>query len=379
MHMRLCIPLLILDALAGSLGAAEPNKVPDEKAVRAQIDERLQAYVRSGMPATIGVLHEVAGLSISFGAPVYNTGDHTACFKFYEKSMQDLVAAFSAEGKANASAAKLVHELDGALKRAQTLETVDDKAWALRFGWDLVALGYEASLRHSVGLVDLASRNFYMGRYVEAEIAARAALEDYKELLGSKPETVPERVGFANFVLANTLVVQGKYKEAAGALEAGCDAVPDWPTLPINQPDFFKEPSDHETYVKRIQEAVQTEPKEARLHFLLGHELFFSGHKELGQAEFLKALELQPVYPAAKLFRGMAADSPKQKLIAASIVDLGSEDFEKRQEATDKLKGYGKWAVMALKESASNAKDVEVRARVLALLKEILKGEQEDE
>src|SRR5207249_4793892 len=73
----------------------------------------------------------VAGLAkaIAVGAPLYNDGNHEACFRIYEGAALDLVRKL-------ARCAGIRHALEAGLRRAGTMEGYDDRAWALRDAFD---------------------------------------------------------------------------------------------------------------------------------------------------------------------------------------------------------------------------------------------------
>ncbi|MBI3829645.1 MAG: hypothetical protein HY291_09025 [Planctomycetes bacterium] len=359
--------------------ALPAEKAPDEKKVRAQIDECIQAFAAKDKKATLGLLEECLGLSISYGAPSYNNGDRDGCYAFYFKTMTDLVAAFSGEGKATPIAAKELKEFAACLARADKLQTTDDKAWALRFGWDKAAIAWESDAARAAALVDLGKENYFRGHFAAAETALREAAELYPEICGHFRERVPISASMAVMLLAEPLFAQTKFKEAAEALQSGLEALPDWPTYEFNLQQFYSAPATQDALVKKLEAAVQEKPNDAALRLLLGYQYFFTDKKENGQAEFAKTLELDPANVAAKQFRKLTPDSPEQKEIAERLKDLSAEDFDKRQAATDKLKAYGRWAIQALRTAAKTSKDPEVRSRCMELLKPLVGKEGEGE
>ena len=71
---------------------------------------------------------EAIGKAIELGAPLYNSGNHEACFRIYEGTSM----RFERE-----SGCKGVREAFGAgLLRASTLDSFTERAWALRDTFD---------------------------------------------------------------------------------------------------------------------------------------------------------------------------------------------------------------------------------------------------
>ena len=79
---RLCgltVGLVVLAVAAGARGQEAP---PDKDVVRKQIDKIVHRFQGQKKKLTLGAVQAAIDLSISFGAPTWNAGDHAACADF---------------------------------------------------------------------------------------------------------------------------------------------------------------------------------------------------------------------------------------------------------------------------------------------------------
>ncbi|MCW8130981.1 MAG: hypothetical protein KIS92_11580 [Planctomycetota bacterium] len=373
MRRTLLLPLVMLAAAALR---AEVEPTPDEAKVRARVDALIAAYEKAGKPATLGLLREAATVSIGFGAPAYNNGDHAACHRFYHESMQALLKAFGGEGKATPAAARQLKVFLACIARAEKRPNVDDKAWALRFGWDRTEVEWDLDLTKAAQLVQMSTHSLIRGHYDEAESAGREVYAAYADLMPSDPSAAPLSITSMGMTLTRALFAQEKFEDAAKMLAESFAFVPLWPTYDVNELEYFKDPETHAALLKKLEAAAAKAPEDAGLRRLLGHEYFNSQNPAQAQAEFLKVLELSPGDPVAAAYRKLAADSPEQKQIAAWIRQMGSEDFDQRAAASKHLEAQGRWALAALKKEFKRTQDPEIRTRCLDLLKK-LSGDRE--
>jgi len=105
---------------------APPQVIPTEIQSREKVDA-LIAHAPNHR-ATVGILHAAMMISIDFGAPAWNSGDHEACCRFYVKTGQSLCDAFADANNASAGARIALDELKGALARVQTSADPDANA-----------------------------------------------------------------------------------------------------------------------------------------------------------------------------------------------------------------------------------------------------------
>ena len=74
------LPVLLLMLLPGRAARADDAPTPPSEAgTRKNVDDLVSSFKSQKKKATTGMIEQAIGLSISFGAPTYNAGDHAAC------------------------------------------------------------------------------------------------------------------------------------------------------------------------------------------------------------------------------------------------------------------------------------------------------------
>ena len=298
--LRLLLLALLLSALSG-VHAAQEDSVPNENATRAKIDKLIKECQESKRKATLGLLQEAIGLSISYGAPSWNQGDHEACFRFYAKTAKSLCSAFGEAASATDAAHGSLSDLKSALERAAKSPDVDKDAWAMRYAFDKNQLACSMIAEHIQGLVEVGTQNFKRGQYEEAQDAYQTGTAMLGELDGQALDAIPGACRFAPFALANALFAQKKYKEAVAPIAQGLKYLPEWPTLTFDLRGLHPSPDEYEEILKDLEDKAKASPDDADVQFMLGYEYHYTGKKSLAQEQFQKALKLDPAH-AAKAF-----------------------------------------------------------------------------
>lgn len=374
LHRRIKVSFAFALLLAAAfLARAGEEKVPDPKAVRAEIDA-LIAKAAQAPRLTPATVNRAIERSISYGAPAYNLGDHEACYEFYAATAKALLERFGDEKKLETMtprAKQALADLKAALARAAGYGDAMKKAWAMRFAFDKALTAYAIAQQQCETLVSLGTNNFRLGLYAEAEDAFTTALGLLRELHDADGEGASLSMRLAPLALSNARFAQGRYKEAAAALEEGLRYVPEWPTYEVDQRGFYGEEGAHEACVAKLAAAAQAAPDDTELALLLGHEYYFGGKKSEGAEQFRKVAKLKPDHAGVKAFLKVLPDSPEQVAIRDQIKALGSESFDARQKAGEALEKEGRWAAPALLEATRTSQDEEVRTRAMALLNKL--------
>jgi len=294
--------LLATTAWAQLGGAgADPEAVPDKAASRRKIDDLIASFKKDKSRATLGMVQECMDRSIDFGAPTWNAGDHAACFAFYRDTAQALVTNFG-DGAATPLAASALADLKTALARVKDSSDVDKNAWAMRYAFDKAQLACEGQYSQMAAMLSLGSD--YLARQdiedaADAFAQARALLP---EMNGRDTAKLPALWRVAPMVMANLDVAQKKYKEAAGAISRGVEALPDWARTRTDLRRVMGGPEVVSAAVSDLKAAAAKDPKDAGAEFLLGYELNFNGQHDEARGHFQKALELDPSLKAAQIF-----------------------------------------------------------------------------
>jgi tetratricopeptide (TPR) repeat protein len=300
--------IILLALLGGPLltyaeDAAEPPRmVPDEQDTRRHINDLIASFVARHKPATLGLFQQSIDLSISFGAPAYNVGDHAACYHFYSKTAESLIAAFAGPKATTEAAGAALGDLQNAVARAKAAPDADKAAWMMRYAFDKTALAYTLKQSGAQQLVSIGMDCFKRAQYADAQDAFSTASADLKELDGQATALIPIDARFAPLALANALFAQRKYADAVGAIQNGLTIVPEWPSAEHDLRADFGDPADYEALLDDLTDKAGADPQNAGLQFLLGYHEYFTGKRELARAHFERASKLDPALNGPKIF-----------------------------------------------------------------------------
>jgi tetratricopeptide (TPR) repeat protein len=297
----LVLAALLLPATAFADDDA-PTAVPDRAVVRKQIDDLIQSFQHQKKKATLGLVQESIALSIAYGAPAWNQGDHGACYQFYADTADSLAAAFPGNDVATSAAATALADLKSARDRTRGVADIDQNAWAMRYAFDKTDLAWEAQVQTATGLIQLGSDYFEKSMFAESQDAFESATGKLAELDGQPIDQIPVAARCGPLSLANALFAQKKYKDAAEAVEAGLKYVPQWPAANVDLRGLHHSPDEYEAIMDDLQAKAKADPADANLQFLLGYEFYFTGKKASAKDQFEKTLKLDPDRSGAKLF-----------------------------------------------------------------------------
>jgi tetratricopeptide (TPR) repeat protein len=109
----------------------------------------------------------------------------------------------------------------------------------------------------------------------------------------------------------------GKYADAAGVLNPVLASGPGWSW--DTMVGFYDSSGTYSEQLRKLEDYAKGAPDMADARFLLGYHYMVCGHMEKANAEFSKAVELQPADTISRQLRD---------LTAASIPDAGESDAE---------------------------------------------------
>lgn len=290
---------------AGDAFTAPPatQPAPTEAEARASVDALIKSFADSKRPATLGLIEESIDRSIAFGAPTYNSGNRAACFRFYAKTAESLLAAFPGDASASEPARKALSDLRAALERAKAAGgNVDRGAWSLRLAFDKTNLSVTLTMESAAALVRMGNEYFRRSQFEESADAFESATASLAELEGRNPEQLPPAVRFAPLGLGHALFAQGKFEEASAAILSGIGMMPEWPAVRFDLRGLHADPAEYEAILARLERAARAAPDNAPIHFLLGYEYWFTGKREAACLEFNRVLKLDPAHPGARRF-----------------------------------------------------------------------------
>lgn len=282
----------------GRPGMAGPGG--GEEASRKSVDRRIQAYTGQGRRATLGLLKEIVGDAVGFGAPAYNRGEIDASARFYQKTAEDLTAAFS-DAKATPGAARELAALRTALARCAKVASPDRRAWLVRFAFDRITLDWGLAAFRVKGLTDLGNQNFGAERYTEAADAYGESVEVLEDISGDDANGLDAVLRTAGVMHAHALMADHDYGGAAHALIAGLAYMPELPHRPFDLTKIFRKVK-LDALVAELEAAAAKPGAKADEVFLLGYMYLCTGKTEPARAQFKKALTLEPAHAGAQRF-----------------------------------------------------------------------------
>jgi tetratricopeptide (TPR) repeat protein len=300
MLRRLSPILLCLSFAAPLLAQPLPQVAPDETATRQQIDAIIDQAPHHR--ATLGTLQAAMLLSITFGAPTWNLGDHGSCCRFYVKTGQSLWTAFAADDAATGAARKVLDQLKGALDRVANSTDVEANAWTMRFVFDLTSIDAATEADRATRMVALGRQCTARSAFGDAQSAYGQAIESLLELEGGPIEQIPLQCRYAPLALSEALFGQRQYKDAAAAAEEGVRLIPQWPASSIDIRVHFADRVLYQLLFENLQAQAAANPKDADLQFLVGYHLYFTGQRDAAKDCFQAALNIDPNHAAAKTF-----------------------------------------------------------------------------
>jgi tetratricopeptide (TPR) repeat protein len=284
----------VLCAICASSTPAIADDLPDAAVVRKMIDGQISSFQTQKKKATLGLVQNTIALSISYGAPAYNNGDHAGCYYFYAATADALVAAFPDASSATEVAHRAIGDLKAASDRAKQSKDADRNAWAMRYAFDKTQLEWEVEVESITGLMRLGTENFQKSQFEEAQDAYESAGRGLLEFDGQPLAVIPPDCRFAPLALANALFAQKQYKLAADAVTEGLRFLPEWRVAKLDLRSLHHDTAEYEALIDDLQTKVKAAPDDASLQFLLGYEYFFTGKKAAAKEQFEKTLKLDP-------------------------------------------------------------------------------------
>jgi tetratricopeptide (TPR) repeat protein len=290
------------------LAMGDDDAVPDETAARQQVNDLIKSFHDAHKKATPGLIQQAIALSISFGAPAWNKGDHAACARFYMTTAQNLVDVFAGRDAATAAARSALDDLQFALDRAHFYNDDDRSAWSLRFAFDKNQITCELAAQKAQALVALGEEYLKRSRLPEGEDAMRSAVASLAELDGEPDDAIPLPARYAPMALANALFAEQNFEDASVAVLKGLTYIPQWPAVPIDLRDAAASPEEYDANLSALESKSKAQPQNASLQFLLGYQYWFTGRRADATDRFHETLKLDPKHPGAQIFLNPDAD-----------------------------------------------------------------------
>jgi tetratricopeptide (TPR) repeat protein len=282
--------------------APENQTVPDQQAVRQQIDSLLKSFHDGKKRATPGMIAQAVTLSISYGAPAWNHGDHAACSKFYVQTAQSLLATFPDKNSATPAARNALDDLQLAVDRAHTYADDDRSAWSLRYAFEKNQITCDQAAQKTQSLIAIGEQYLKRSQLLESEDALRTSVASLSDLDGEPADAIPVAARYAPLALANVLFAEEQFDDAAAAILKGLQYLPQWPGVEIDLREVNSTPAEYQTYLTALESKAVSEPKDASVQFLLGYQYWFTGRHADALDCFHRTIKLEPNHPGALIF-----------------------------------------------------------------------------
>jgi tetratricopeptide (TPR) repeat protein len=103
-------------------------------------------------------------------------------------------------------------------------------------------------------------------------------------------------------LLGQALFQTGNYNEAAGAIEAAMNLLPEdkWGAAVEKYAQLYGNTLDFNNQLKALENARDSKPDDPAIRFLLGFQFGYLGYPKHAVGQLDKAVELQPRDPAAR-------------------------------------------------------------------------------
>ena len=142
--------------------------------------------------------------------------------------------------------------------------------------------------------------NFKAGKYDEA-------IKDWQHALVDVP-----RNGAYIMLMSQAFFATGRYNEAAGAVQAGTQLLPekDWGVVVQNYKELYSNQGDYTNQLRALEKARTDKQDEPSLRFLLGWHYHYLGYPTQSLKEIDRAVELAPKDEITAKVRDVFAKAP---------------------------------------------------------------------
>ncbi len=110
-------------------------------------------------------------------------------------------------------------------------------------------------------------------------------------------------------MMSQALFAIGQYDEAAGAVQAGMNVLPEdkWGTVVSNYTQLYGNSQDYTDQLKALEKARDAKPDSPALRFLLGYHYGYLGYAKQAVRELDKAMQIEPRDPVSRRVRDIFA------------------------------------------------------------------------
>jgi tetratricopeptide (TPR) repeat protein len=144
------------------------------------------------------------------------------------------------------------------------------------------------------------------------------AIKNWQHALLDSPNN-----GGVMLLTAQALFAQGKYVDAAGAVQIGMQSLPEneWGNLVKNYVQVYPNVQNYTDQLKALEMARNAKPDDPAMRFLLGYHFGYLGYPKQAVTELDKALDLQPKDLGSQKLRDIFAVQAGMPARAHTAVD----------------------------------------------------------
>ena len=114
----------------------------------------------------------------------------------------------------------------------------------------------------------------------------------------------------SHFAYGHTLFALGRYAESARAIREGMTRYPDWGKVRMNRRSAYRDPTEFDQRLSRLEAWVEAHPDQTDVGFLLGYYYYFTQQSQRAQETFHRVVEFDPHDRQARYFLTFLTETP---------------------------------------------------------------------
>jgi tetratricopeptide (TPR) repeat protein len=122
------------------------------------------------------------------------------------------------------------------------------------------------------------------------------SIVEFTQAIANSPDD-----GLIRLARAQAYIATADYHSAYDDICAGMRLIPDWPQVVFNMAELYGNPDAFAGQLKTLEQWVESHPKDAITHFVLGYVYYFLQDYDRAKAEFVNILSEEPDHPQATL------------------------------------------------------------------------------
>ena len=271
-----------------------------EKQVRAAIGQLIADHCQRFKRPTLGLLIKVIQVSIAFGVPLYNRGDHQGCYRFYFDTARNLVSRFLGQN-CSALCRQALIDLQRGVAQSRRMNNPTHQAWILRFAFDQCIDHYKVN---SIYLQQLKQRGLEYWQRGYFSMACKSFSDAANTLADLQFTQAPLKKELFLFAAPTAaLFLRHQFHKAAASLGTILKYIPDWPQKQIDHRYLYAMHEDkYQLALSQLQKMADKRPRDATLQFLLGYQFYVCGQIAPAKKQFIKTLTIAADHFSAAMF-----------------------------------------------------------------------------